>query len=158
MKVQIYSDGASRGNPGRGGYGTIISCTKKDGTIAEKELSCGYLLTTNNRMELLGVIAGLEALKYGCEVDVYTDSSYVVNAFNQKWVDGWIRKNWVREKNKPVLNKDLWLRLLDAMKMHKVSFTWVKGHAGHRYNERCDKLATKAADGDNLLEDTNYLH
>ena len=158
MKIQIYSDGSSKGNPGKGGYGTIISCAKKDGTIVEKELSCGYKKTTNNRMELLGVIAGLEALKYGCDVEVYTDSSYVVNAFNRKWIDGWIKKNWIREKNRPVLNKDLWVRLLNAMKIHNVTFTWVKGHAGHSYNERCDKLAVAASDKDNLLEDTNYLH
>lgn len=158
MKVLLYSDGSSRGNPGRGGYGTILSCTKKDGSTVEKELSYGYAHTTNNRMELMGVIAGLEALNYGCEVEVYTDSSYVVNAFNQKWIDGWIKKNWIRDKKKPVQNKDLWLRLLEAMKPHNVKYIWVKGHAGHVYNERCDRLATAAADSDNLPEDKNYTN
>lgn len=118
-----------------------------------KELSQGYVRTTNNRMELMAVIAGLEALNRPCEVEVYSDSQYVVNAFNQHWVDGWIKKGWKRGKNEPVKNPDLWKRLLAAKEKHEVSFHWVKGHDGHPQNERCDLLATSAADGDTLLVD-----
>ena len=119
----------------------------------EKELSQGYKLTTNNRMELLGVIAALEALKSPCEVTVYSDSQYVVNAFNQHWVDGWLKRGWKNAKKEPVKNPDLWKRLLKAKEPHQVTFVWVKGHAGHPENERCDELATTAADGDALLDD-----
>ena len=109
--------------------------------------------TTNNRMELMAVIAGLEALNRPCEVEVYSDSQYVVNAFNQHWVDGWIKKGWKRGKNEPVKNVDLWKRLLEAKEKHSVTFHWVKGHDGHPQNERCDELATSAADGDDLIVD-----
>lgn len=104
-------------------------------------------------MELIAVIAGLEALNRSCEVEVYSDSQYVVNAFNQHWVDGWIKKGWKRGKNEPVKNVDLWKRLLEAKKKHSVTFHWVKGHDGHPQNERCDELATTAADGTNLIVD-----
>lgn len=154
MKVTIYTDGAARGNPnGPGGYGTILSYTDAKGVIHEREKSAGYKKTTNNRMELMAVIIGLESLIKSCEVTVYSDSQYVVNAFEKKWIDGWIKKGWKRGKNKEVKNVDLWKRLLEAMKPHKVKFVWVKGHAGHPQNERCDRLATKAADGENLLDD-----
>lgn len=154
MKVTIYTDGAARGNPnGPGGYGTILSYTDTKGVIHEREKSAGYKKTTNNRMELMAVIIGLESLIKSCEVTVYSDSQYVVNAFEKKWIDGWIKKGWKRGKNKEVKNVDLWKRLLEAMKPHKVKFVWVKGHAGHPQNERCDRLATKAADGENLLDD-----
>lgn len=154
MKVTIYTDGAARGNPnGPGGYGTILSYTDTKGVTHEREKSAGYKKTTNNRMELMAVIIGLESLIKPCEVTVYSDSQYVVNAFEKKWIDGWIKKGWKRGKNEEVKNVDLWKRLLKAMKPHKVKFIWVKGHAGHPQNERCDKLATTAADGENLLDD-----
>ena len=155
MLVKIYTDGAARGNPdGPGGYGTVLEYVDTKGQLHVKELSCGYVKTTNNRMELMAVSAGLEALNRPCTVEVYSDSQYVVNAFNQHWVDGWIKKNWKRGKNEPVKNVDLWKRLLQAKEPHQVRFIWVKGHDGHPQNERCDTLATTAADGDNLIEDT----
>ena len=154
MKVEIYTDGAARGNPdGPGGYGTVLRYTDSKGEVHEKELSQGYIKTTNNRMELLAAIRGLEALKTPCEVDLYSDSKYLVDAFNQKWIDGWIAKGWKRGKNEPVKNLDLWKALLKAMEPHKVNFIWVKGHNGHPLNERCDVLATTAADGNDLIED-----
>ena len=148
MLVKIYTDGAARGNPdGPGGYGTVLEYVDTKGQLQKKELSLGYDKTTNNRMELMAVIAGLEALNRSCEVEVYSDSQYVVNAFNQHWVDGWIKKGWKRGKNEPVKNVDLWKRLLEAKQKHSVTFHWVKGHDGHPQNERCDELATTAADG-----------
>ena len=154
MLVKIYTDGAARGNPdGPGGYGTVLEYVDTKGQLHKKELSQGYETTTNNRMELMAVIAGLEALNRSCEVEVYSDSQYVVNAFNQHWVDGWIKKGWKRGKNEPVKNVDLWKRLLEAKQKHSVTFHWVKGHDGHPQNERCDELATTAADGTNLIVD-----
>ena len=154
MKVEIYTDGAARGNPdGPGGYGTVLRYTDSKGEVHEKELSQGYIKTNNNRMELLAAIRGLEALKTPCDVDLYSDSKYLVDAFNQKWIDGWIAKGWKRGKNEPVKNPDLWKALLKAMEPHKVNFIWVKGHNGHPLNERCDVLATTAADGNDLIED-----
>ncbi|OUP86673.1 ribonuclease HI [Lachnoclostridium sp. An169] len=155
MTVKIYTDGAARGNPdGPGGYGTVLEYVDTKGELHVKEISRGYVRTTNNRMELMAVIAGLEALNRPCTVEVYSDSQYVVNAFNQHWVDGWLKKGWKRGKNEPVKNVDLWKRLLAAKAPHSVSFHWVKGHNGHPQNERCDELATTAADGDLLEEDT----
>ena len=122
----------------------------------EKELSQGFRLTTNNRMELLGVIVALEALKSPCEVTLYSDSQYVVNAFNQHWVEGWLKRGWKNAKKEPVKNPDLWKRLLRAKEPHQMTFVWVKGHAGHPENERCDALATAAADGDDLAEDEGF--
>ena len=154
MLVKIYTDGAARGNPdGPGGYGTVLEYVDTKGQLHKKELSQGYVKTTNNRMELMAVIAGLEALNRSCEVEVYSDSQYVVNAFNQHWVDSWIKKGWKRGKNEPVKNVDLWKRLLEAKQKHSVTFHWVKGHDGHPQNERCDELATTAADGMNLIVD-----
>ena len=154
MLVSIYTDGAARGNPdGPGGYGTILEYVDSKGELHTKELSKGYEKTTNNRMELMAVIAGLEALNRSCEVEIYSDSQYVVNAFNQHWVDGWIKKGWKRGKNEPVKNVDLWKRLLEAKQKHSVTFHWVKGHDGHPQNERFDELATTAADGTNLIVD-----
>ena len=152
-RVELYSDGSSRGNPGPGGYGTVLRYVRPSGEVIEREYSCGYKLTTNNRMELLGVICGLEALNRPCQVDVYSDSQYVVKAFNDHWVDGWLRRGWKNASKNPVKNVDLWKRLLAAMEDHDVTFHWVRGHAGHPENERCDLLATTAADGDNLLDD-----
>lgn len=154
MKVKIYTDGAARGNPdGPGGYGTVLEYIDGKGMLHTRELSQGYQKTTNNRMELMAVIAGLEALNRPCEVDLYSDSQYVVNAFNQHWIEGWIKKGWKRGKNEPVKNVDLWKRLLAAKEPHTVKFIWVKGHNGHPQNERCDELATGAADGEGLLVD-----
>lgn len=154
MQVTIYTDGAARGNPdGPGGYGTVLQYTDPDGNLHQKELSQGYVKTTNNRMELMAVIAGLEALKKSCRVDLYSDSKYVVDAFCRRWVDAWIQKGWKRSKNEPVKNVDLWKRLLAAMSGHQVTFHWVKGHDGNAMNERCDALATAAADGKDLIED-----
>ena len=156
-KVVIYTDGSSRGNPGRGGYGAVLSFTTPDGVVHSKELSQGYEKTTNNRMELLGVIAGLEALKRPCQVELHSDSQYVCNAFNQNWIAGWIKKGWVTSTKKPVKNKDLWQRLLKVKEPHQVEFIWVKGHAGHELNELADTLATEAADDiPNLIEDTGF--
>lgn len=156
MKVTMYTDGAARGNPnGPGGYGTILQYVDSKGQVHTREYSAGYEKTTNNRMEMMAVIAGLEALNRPCEVDVYSDSQYVVNAFNQHWIEGWKKRGWKRSGNKPVLNMDLWQRMLKAMELHQVHFHWVKGHAGHPENERCDFLATSAADGTDLLIDEN---
>ena len=154
MRVTIYTDGAARGNPdGPGGYGMVLEYVDPKGQLHTKELSQGYVRTTNNRMELMAVIAGLEALNRPCEVDVYSDSKYVVDAFCQKWIDSWIQKNWNRGKSGPVKNVDLWKRLLAAKEPHTVRFHWVKGHDGHPQNERCDELATTAADSDQLIVD-----
>ena len=154
MKVKIYTDGAARGNPdGPGGYGTVLEFIDSKAQLHTKELSCGYKKTTNNRMELMAVIAGLEALNRPCEIELYSDSKYVVDAFNQHWIDGWLKKGWKRGKNEPVKNVDLWKRLLKAKEPHQITFIWVKGHDGHPQNERCDTLATTAADGGNLLDD-----
>lgn len=152
--VEIYTDGAARGNPdGPGGYGAVLLYTDAKGERHTKELSCGYRKTTNNRMELMAAIAALEELRIPCDVTLYSDSQYLVNAFNQHWIDGWIRKGWKRGKNEPVKNVDLWKRLLAAMRPHDVRFIWVRGHDGDELNERCDQLATAAADGEDLLED-----
>ena len=153
-KVTIYTDGAARGKPdGPGGYGAVLQFIDSKGVLHEMELSAGYKKTTNNRMELMAAIAGLEALTKPCEVDLHSDSKYLVDAFNQHWIDSWLKKGWKRGKNEPVKNIDLWKRLLKAMEQHKVTFIWVKGHAGQEINERCDKLATGAADGEDLLDD-----
>ena len=151
MKVILYSDGASRGNPGPGGYGTILQYTDKAGVLHEKEISEGFRDTTNNRMELMGVIAGLEALVKPCSVDVFSDSQYVIKAFNDHWIDGWRKRGWKKSDGKPVLNEELWKRLLQAAEPHEITWHWVKGHDGHPENERCDALATAAADA--LLSD-----
>ena len=143
MQVKIYTDGAARGNPdGPGGYGAILHYVDTKGQLHERELSRGYKKTTNNRMELMAAIAALEALTKPCQVDLYSDSKYLVDAFNQHWIDSWLKKNWKRGKNEDVKNVDLWKRLLKA-----------KGHADHPQNERCDQLATSAADGTELYED-----
>ena len=140
-KVNIYTDGACRGNPGKGGWGAVLVY----GTI-ERELSGGEPLTTNNRMELSAVIAALSALKEPCEVTLTTDSQYVVNAIEKGWLANWQKNNWRKSDRGEVLNVDLWKELLKLLDTHNVSFVWVKGHNGHPYNERCDKLATAFAD------------
>ena len=154
MLVKIFTDGSARGNPdGPGGYGTILQYVDGKGTLHERTYSQGYEKTTNNRMELMAAIVGLEALTRSCEVELYSDSQYLINAFNQHWIDGWIKKGWKRGKNEPVKNTDLWKRLLAAAQPHTIRDIWVKGHAGHPENERCDQLATMAADGNDLLKD-----
>ena len=154
MNVTIFTDGAARGNPdGPGGYGTILQYVDPAGTLHEREFSAGYKKTTNNRMELMAAVIGLEALRKPCRVDLYSDSKYLTDAFNQKWIDSWQKKNWKTSSGSAVKNRELWERLLRAMEPHSVSFHWVKGHDGHPENERCDQLATSAADGDELLDD-----
>ncbi|HIW21925.1 MAG TPA: ribonuclease HI [Candidatus Dorea intestinavium] len=151
MNVKIYSDGSARGNPeGPGGYGVVIKYTNSQGEEFVKELSAGYKKTTNNRMELMGAISGLEALTKPCQVSLYSDSQYVIKAFNEGWLDNWLKTDW---KKRTVKNIDLWKRLLKAKEPHEVTWNWVKGHAGHPENERCDELATTAADGNDLLDD-----
>ena len=156
MKVSIYSDGSARGNPeGPGGFGTILRYVDPKGEVHEKEISAGYDKTTNNRMELMGAIRGLESLNRPCEVDVYSDSKYVISAFNDGWIDSWIRNGWKTAAKKPVKNVELWQRLIKAAQPHSIRWNWVKGHNGHPENERCDELATTAADGapETLLHD-----
>jgi len=146
--VIMYTDGASRGNPGPGGYGTILMWNGN-----EKELSAGFLRTTNNRMELMAVIAGLEALKkHGLKLKIYSDSQYVVNSVEKGWLKNWISTDFKGGKK----NKDLWLRYSELASKHHIRFHWVKGHASNPHNERCDILATTAADGRHLLEDEGY--
>lgn len=147
MKITIYTDGSARGNPGKGGYGAIL----KSGPHY-KEISAAYRHTTNNRMELLAVIVALESIKVpNAEVDIYTDSKYVCEAVEKRWVFGWAQKGFKDKKN-----PDLWIRFLKIYRMHQVKFHWIKGHAGHPMNERCDVLATQAADGNSHLIDYEY--
>lgn len=146
MHVTIYTDGSSRGNPGPGGYGAVLLYTDPAGSLHTKELSGGYKRTTNNRMEILAAVKALEALKRPCEVDLHSDSQYLVNAVNKHWIASWKKRGWKTSGKKPVKNPDLWRRLEAAMAPHEVTLSWVKGHAGHDYNERCDELATTAAD------------
>lgn len=156
-EVTIYTDGSARGNPdGPGGYGAVLLYTDKTGKVHTKELSGGFSRTTNNRMELMGAIAGLEALTRPCRVRLCSDSQYLVRAFNDHWVDSWQKHGWMRgsgSRKEPVKNPELWKRLLAAMAPHEVTFVWVKGHAGNFYNERCDTLATTAADQPGLPPD-----
>ena len=139
--VEMFSDGACSGNPGPGGYGVILRFAGR-----EKELSGGEAMTTNNRMELLGVIEGLSALKEPCRVVLTTDSRYVVDSVTNGWVYGWKKKGWIKSDKKPALNVDLWERPLPLLEKHNVTFNWVKGHAGHPENERCDRLAVEQRD------------
>ena len=153
MQVKIYTDGAARGNPdGPGGYGAVLEYVDPKGTLHTKELSQGYKKTTNNRMELMAVIVALEALNRPCEVELYSDSKYVVDAFNQHWIDSWLKKGWKRGKNEPVKNADLWKRLLKAKEPHQVTYIRLKGHDAHPQNERCDTLATTAADSNHQCD------
>lgn len=145
--ITIYTDGAAKGNPGPGGYGAILQSGPH-----YKEISQGFRLTTNNRMELLSVIVCLEMLKQdGCEVVVYSDSKYVVDSVEKNWIGGWVKRGW-----KNVKNPDLWKRYLVVAQRHKVRFKWIKGHNGHQMNERCDFLAVEASNGRDLLVDAWY--
>ncbi len=139
-QVELYTDGACRGNPGKGGWGAILVYGKY-----EKELSGAERMTTNNRMELTSVIAGLKALKEPCRVTLYSDSKYVVDAFLEGWVENWKKSGWKRGKDE-LKNPELWEELYALTKIHEIEFVWVKGHNGHPYNERCDALATQCAD------------
>jgi ribonuclease HI len=150
-KVTIYTDGSCRKNPGPGGYGVVLLYGEH-----RKELSGGFEHTTNNRMEILAAIVGLEALKEPCQVALYSDSQYVVNAISKGWAQRWQSKNWIRNKEEKALNPDLWERLLRLCDRHQVTFHWVRGHAGNVENERCDQLAVAAAKGDNLALDEGY--
>ena len=160
MNVKLFSDGACSGNGqengGRGGYGAILQAYSGEKLLGEKEYSQGYINTTNNRMELLGVIIGFENLTKACNVEVISDSKYVIDAFNQHWIDNWVKNGWVNSQKKLVKNRDLWERLLKAMEPHNVNFTWVKGHNEHPENERCDRLAVSAYNKDNLIKDEGY--
>lgn len=151
--VTIYSDGACLGNPGPGGYGTVMLAGDH-----RRELSAGFKRTTNNRMELLGAIVGLEALKRPCTVTVYSDSQYVVNAFVKDWIAGWEKRGWKTASKQPVKNQDLWQRLLRAVEPHRVTWQWVRGHDGNVENERCDVLAVAAAnDRANHQDDSGFV-
>lgn len=142
--VQLFSDGACSGNPGPGGWGTILRFTDAAGAVHEKELSGGEPQTTNNRMELTAVLRGLTALKMPCAVTVTTDSRYVADSIGKGWVYGWKKKGWIKSDKKPAQNVDLWEQLLPLLTKHKVTIQWVHGHAGHPENERCDRLAVAA--------------
>lgn len=139
-EVTVYTDGACLGNPGPGGWAAILIYKRQ-----EKELCGGSIETTNNRMELSGVIESLAALKEPCSVQLYSDSRYLVDAIEKEWVYGWQKNGWLKKDKKPALNKDLWERILELFDMHKVTLNWVKGHAGDPYNERCDRLAVAEA-------------
>lgn len=138
-KVEIYTDGACTGNPGKGGYGAILVYNEK-----EKRISRGFRKTTNNRMELLAAIDALMLLKEPCDVDLYSDSKYLTDAINKGWLVSWINNRWKKADKKSVLNVDLWKSLSALLEKHNVNFIWVKGHAGHKYNEQCDKMAVEA--------------
>ena len=149
--LDIYTDGACSGNPGPGGYGVVMLYKS-----LRKELSQGYKKTTNNRMEVLAVIRGLEALKEPCQVTLYSDSKYVVDAVTKGWVKKWKANNWIKADKKKALNIDLWERMLELLEKHKVIFVWVKGHADNVENERCDFLARQAIASGNLIDDENF--
>ena len=141
MKVIIYTDGSARSNPGRGGYGAVLKYTNPAGKTFTSELSRGYAKTTNNRMELIGVIRALSCLKEPCVVELYSDSKYVIDALSKGWVYGWKKKGWIKSDKKPALNVDLWQELLPLVARHEVHYHWVKGHASNEKNNRCDQLA-----------------
>lgn len=149
--IDIYTDGACSGNPGSGGYGIVLLYNGK-----RKELSQGYKLTTNNRMEMLAVIKSLEALKEPCNVTLYSDSKYVIDAITKGWVEKWKKNNWKRNKTDMASNIDLWEIMLELLNKHNVNFIWVKGHADNVENERCDYLARMAIASGNFLTDENY--
>lgn len=151
-KVDIYTDGACSGNPGRGGFGAILMYGKY-----RKECSGGFAQTTNNRMEIYAAIVALEALREPCEVTLFSDSKYLVDAVSKHWLSAWKRCGWKRQNNDPVLNVDLWQKLMSLLATHKVTFRWVKGHAENEFNNRCDELARNAiCAGGELPEDTGF--
>ena len=140
-EVEIYTDGACRGNPGKGGWGAILVYGKH-----EKELSGGEKETTNNRMELTAAIEALSVLREPCRITLTSDSQYLINGMTKGWAASWRKNGWKKSDKSPALNSDLWQKLLDLSEIHEIKFVWIKGHAGHKYNERCDKLATDFAD------------
>jgi ribonuclease HI len=150
-RVILYTDGACLGNPGPGGFGAVLLC---DGE--RRELSAGFRLTTNNRMELMAAIAGLEILPDRCAVTIRTDSQYVVNSVVKGWAKRWRENRWMRNREEPAVNADLWERLLELCAQHEVQFEWIRGHAGDEENERCDWLAATAATGTHLPSDAGY--
>ena len=150
-RVIIHTDGGCKGNPGPGGYGTVLVSGKH-----RMELSAAYRLTTNNRMELRAAIAALEVLTEPCEIQLHSDSKYLIDAISKKWIEGWKKRGWQTAAKKPVKNQDLWRLLLSAMSTHEIEWCWVKGHAGHTENERCDQLANLAIAEMTLLEDTGF--
>ncbi len=156
VEVEIYTDGACSNNPGVGGYGAILFYQDSNGQVHEKKLSKGFNMTTNNRMELMAVIDALSVLKKPCKVKLYSDSKYVVDSINQKWLDGWVKKNWRLNTNNPVKNIDLWKKYIEIAKVHEIEFIWVKGHASNKYNELCDKMAVEARNSGNLSIDEGF--
>jgi ribonuclease HI len=150
-EITVYTDGACTGNPGPGGYGIVLMHGAK-----RREISGGFRRTTNNRMELMAVIVALDTLRYRCRVTINTDSSYVSNGIMLGWARRWRSKGWRKSDGKPVINIDLWTRLLDLLEQHEASFVWLRGHAGHAENERCDTLAVEAAKGSDLPVDSGY--
>ena len=155
--VEIYTDGACSGNPGKGGYGAVLRYKKNNGEYVQKELSQGYECTTNNRMELLAVIVALESLKCSCDIVLTSDSKYVLDTLTKGWLDSWKKKNWKNSSNKPVKNTDLWKRLDVLINSHSIKYEWVKGHNGHEFNEICDKLAVDAYNSGNLICDEGFV-
>ena len=155
-RVKIYTDGACANNPGEGGFGIILMYQTSDNKTVTKEFSKGFKLTTNNRMELMAVIEALNILKKPCEVELYSDSKYVVDAINQGWLVGWQAKNWKLNTKNPVKNIDLWEKYLISQKPHDIKFIWVKGHNDNEFNEKCDKLAVQARSSNDLEEDFGY--
>lgn len=152
-EVTIFTDGACSGNPGRGGFGVILNYMGKI-----KEISKGYICTTNNRMEIMAALAGLNALKEPCKVTLYSDSKYLVDSVNKGWIASWQKNGWKNSKKEKVKNRELFEELINLINVHQVEFCWVKGHDGHTENERCDYLATTAAKSKNALEDTGYIN
>jgi len=158
-QVVIWTDGSSRGNPGPGGYGVVLLYTDPAGQEHRRELAQGYRCTTNNRMELMAAIVALETLRTPCQVELHSDSQYLINAFKKGWVWGWVKRGWKTAGKQPVKNPDLWKRLLGLSQRHRIDWVWVRGHAGTDLNERCDTLATQAADGKlgPLAEDKGFF-
>ena len=154
--VTIHTDGSCLGNPGPGGWAAVLTCPAADGGIARREMSGGFRRTTNNRMEILAVLEALAALKVPCIVELYTDSQYVAKAIKDRWLVNWQKNGWVNSAKKPVKNQDLWKRMPELLQRHQVHFHWLKGHAGHVENERCDELARGEAGKRDLPEDEGF--
>lgn len=150
-RVTVHTDGGCKGNPGPGGFGVVLVCGQH-----RKELAQGFKLTTNNRMELRAAIAALELLNEPCEVTLYSDSRYLIDAVTKKWIEGWKKKGWKTSTGQPVKNQDLWLKIISVSSKHKMDWRWVRGHAGNVENERCDELANMAVAAPGLVEDTGF--
>ena len=157
VTVTIHTDGSCLGNPGPGGWAAVLTCPKGDGSTARREMSGGFARTTNNRMEILAVLEALGALKVPCVVELYTDSQYVAKAIKDRWLVGWQKNGWVNSAKKPVKNQDLWKRMPALLERHDVRFHWLKGHAGHAENERCDELARAEAAKKGLPDDAGFM-